>query len=151
MINFHPPLTAFPIAFICLVTVLELLNISLFKENAGLKFSIKILLVASLFGSIAAFFSGYQASELANQSFQVADEVIQRHHVFGRSLLILNIVLVGIYFIQQSAKFYLKFFKICYYCLLLLNLALVIYTGYLGGQLVFSHGAGVKLNHENSN
>lgn len=140
-LNLHPPLTAFPLALIVLVVALEIY--SWFRGEDWRK-PIEFVLVLTVVAVAAAFFSGYQASDGADQTFLVPDEPISRHHTAGRFLLFLIVPCAALRFVATRARFNARGFTVAYGVVLAICLGLVIYTGYLGGELVFIHGAGVS-------
>lgn len=139
-LNLHPPLTAFPLVLIVLVVVLELYARVRGKDWRG---PIEFIVVAMVVAVLAAFFSGYPASEGADQTFLVPDEAISRHHTVGRFLLFLSLPCAALRFVATRARYNKRVFEIAYGIVLAVCLGLVVYTGYLGGELVFKHGAGV--------
>lgn len=100
-------------------------------------------LVAGAVSVILAFFSGYSASEYADQTFQVSDDLIGLHHTMGRLLLFMVLPSVALKILSSRAQFGRGAFRGFYLGVLIMCVGLVIYTGYLGGQLVFGYGAGV--------
>jgi uncharacterized membrane protein len=101
------------------------------------------LLAFAILGVTAAFFSGYQANELANQTFKVDDAAISLHHSLGRWLLLLAIPLGGLGITAEIATQGKQVFRGLYLFCLFISAGLVLVTGYMGGELVFKHGAGV--------
>ena len=94
--------------------------------------------------TLLAFLSGYQAKEIASQTFQVSDDLILVHHYWGRALLFCVVPCLAFhFFMQRSGNLVARYL---YLLSLALITAIAIYAGYLGGELVFSHGAGVKVN-----
>lgn len=143
MYNFHPVLTSFPFALLSCVLVAELLVLFWPKPFAGI--ATLWVLVCSILGTLAAFFSGYQASDLANASFVVSDSLIENHHSWGRLLLFAIFPCLALKYAAVNAKYSRNFFKASYLVLLVTCWLLALYTGYLGGNLVFKHGAGVRV------
>lgn len=141
-INYHPPLTAFPFALICIVAILEIL--SLFSNSELFRKAIFVNLCATLLSVIAAFFSGYQADSLFITDDAELRSRIAFHHNIGRLLLFSVIACVAFYYASIRASYNKTFFSFAYYFLLFLCFCLVLYTGYLGGELVFIHGVGVR-------
>ncbi|RMG43703.1 MAG: hypothetical protein D6719_03190 [Candidatus Dadabacteria bacterium] len=139
--NLHPPLVAFPLSFITLLFLLEWY--SLISPAKDYRQVTKILLTAVLVFTLFAFFSGYQASEVADMSFKVPDDAIDVHHQSGKLLLFATIPMTLMGLLKGKVKYNQKIFMVTYFLLLTLCQVLVLYTGYLGGQLVFRHGAGV--------
>ncbi|RIL05620.1 MAG: hypothetical protein DCC75_11520, partial [Proteobacteria bacterium] len=91
----------------------------------------------------AAFISGYQGSELANQTFVISQDYIDQHHSWGRLLLFAIFPCVALKLCSEWATHNRSIFKAFYYSFLLICLGLALRTGFLGGELVFKHGAGV--------
>ncbi len=137
----HPPLTAFPLVLLCAVATLELID--LLQNNSRSETAARVLLVFYAVAILAAFFSGYGAGEGASQTFQIKDEAISVHHSVGRILLFLSLPLLGFKFASGTASTMGRVFGVLYGICLVLCIALAMYTGYLGGKLVFEHGAGV--------
>ena len=140
--NLHPPLAAFPLALLVVVGLLEIVQLIRPRINFGLV--IRVNLILAVVGTVAAFFSGYQASDLANQTFQVADDVIAEHHLWGRLLLFVIVPCATLQILATVAQHGRNWFRCAYYISLIAAIALVLRTGWLGGDLVFQHGAGVR-------
>jgi len=139
-INLHPPLTAFPLALLVLVVALEIYSRC---RGADWRKPIEFVLVLMVIAVVAAFFSGYQASDGADRTFLVPDEAISRHHTIGRFLLFLSVPCAALRFVATRARYNARGFDAAYGIVLVICLGLVVYAGYLGGELVFKHGAGV--------
>lgn len=137
----HPPLVAFPLVLIVITLFCELAFLVsaqiIFKQVA------KGSLVAALVFAILAYITGHQASEVASRSFVVPDEVIGHHFLIAKISLIVLVPTVALKFISDSAKYSAALFLWLYRMFLIFTCALFIYTGWLGGQLVFKYGAGV--------
>lgn len=146
MIDLHPPLSAMPLGLIVLAALLE--AYCLLRPSAMLAYAAGVNLVAAAIFSLAAFFSGYGAAESANRSFQISNEVISQHHSFGRLLLFAIIPCAALKVISTAASHGKATFRGIYLLFLAISVGLVLYTGYLGGRLVFIHGAGVSASME---
>jgi len=135
-------LAAFPLVLVCLAFAAELLLF--FKACPNLASCRSTFLWLAMAAVSAAFFSGYQANDLANQTFIVPDEAIAQHHNLGRILLfcIIPCALLGIF--SDKAQHARQAFRAAYLILLSVCLVLVLCTGYLGGKLVFNYGAAVS-------
>jgi len=140
--NFHPPLAAFPFALIVTVFILEIVNF--FIGSTQLKSVIRVNLYIAGVAVVAAFFSGYQANELADATFKVADELIEAHHEVGRLVMFSTLACAIFVALKDRAVHAVSFFRASYYILLLVSVVLVACTGYLGAELVFKHGAAVS-------
>jgi uncharacterized membrane protein len=141
VIALHPPFSSFPLALIVVAALLEISRC--FVKRDWIESCISVCVALGAFFVACAFFSGYSASEHADATFAVPDEVIGLHHTFGRFLLFAMIPCVALRFISLTATHGKLGFSIAYRVILSLCVALVLYTGYLGGRLVFEYGAGV--------
>ncbi len=146
MVNLHPPFSSFPVALVIITAFLEVWF--LLRPRQELQFASAITLAASLLAVVVAFITGYWASETASQTFEIPPETIELHHLFGKLLLFAMVPCVGLKFVLQRARFHIPWFRGMYLGLLLVNVALVILSGYYGGELVFRYGAGVTATHE---
>jgi uncharacterized membrane protein len=138
--NIHPFLSSFPVALIITAFVLEFF--SLFKGTEKWRNVIFINLLFAAVFTLLAFLSGYQAKEIANQTFQVSEDLILVHHYWGRALLFAIVPCLAFHFFMQRSGHVAA--RYLYLLSLALITAIALYAGYLGGELVFSHGAGVK-------
>ena len=109
-----------------------------------------LLLLALAVFTPLTFLSGYFAASDAEQTFVVAPEVIETHRAFGRLLIIF---LVPTFLTAALSRTALSSgnpaaskLNGVYLLFLTATLAIAAYTGYLGGSLVFEHGAGVRAN-----
>lgn len=139
--HIHPSLAAFPFALITAACLLE--GLTVFYAPFGLRSTIKINLILAAVFVIFAFFSGYLAEESASVTFKIDHEKIEFHHLIGRLLLFAIIPCAALCCISDIATGHRVVLRGAYLVLLLLCLSLVLYTGYLGAELVFRQGAGV--------
>ncbi len=140
MFHLHPALSTFPPVLLLIAGALELAAL---VGVAELRRTIRLLLWLAVPGVLAAFFSGYQASDSANQTFVIADQAIGAHHNLGRLLAFAIIPCAALEWVATSARHAKAFFEWLYRAVLMTCVGLVISTAYLGGELVFRHGAGV--------
>lgn len=139
--HLHAALTVFPAALFPIALCLE--GCLALREKRELRFAQSLLLFIATCFVIAAFLSGYIASDRADRFFEVPDEPISLHHSFGRLLLFSSIPLIGLMWIASRARHAVGLFRWLFRALLLLCAFLSAYTGYLGGELVQRFGAGV--------
>lgn len=151
--NIHPPLSSFPFV---LLTVTILFEIATLLQNSGkIKAEIRLivcaryLLCAATIGTVITFLSGYWGEDFANQTFTVAEDLIKTHHNYGRLLLFCMVGCLAAKFAADFAKYHITLFRSVYWFLLVFCFSLSVYTGYLGGELVFEHGAGVAVQSIN--
>ncbi|MEO0144331.1 MAG: DUF2231 domain-containing protein [candidate division WOR-3 bacterium] len=144
----HPFIVHFAIAFVITGVVLDILGFLLKKDslkNAG--FWLVILSVPVIW---LANFSGHQAEELAEKTLEITggESILEQHEKIGTLLsylvTILGLVRLGIYLKPTNIIFILL-----YVILGLSSLGVTLYTGRLGGILVYDYGAGVKIKIEN--
>lgn len=146
-INFHPPLSAFPVALIILVAILEMVAALMKKKEVvfqAIHHAINVNLAFAGVFVTAAFFSGYQAMESAGILDTARQELVARHHNFGRILLFLIIGTCFLKVVALKARRNSRLFYLLYCIALSLSVTLVICSGFTGGSLVFEHGIGVK-------
>lgn len=104
-------------------------------------------LLAAVVMTAGAFLTGYHASDHADQSFAIPDQQISRHHLFGRLLLFTVVPLLVLKACALRASYARRVFRGAYLTLLALVFALAVATSHLGGELVFTYGAGVAAKH----
>lgn len=139
--HLHAMLVHFPIALLFTAFLFELISF-ISKREFFKHITISLVVLAAL-GAIAAYLSGDEAGEgIENGPFKIPMDL---HEDAALITLLLSIVLavykLGSYFFEYS------FFKMKAISLVLFIalVSSVSYTAYLGGQLVYKHGAGVQL------
>jgi uncharacterized membrane protein len=142
MIALHPPISGSPLAFLCLLVTLELLQLS--SRGQSLRSFKGVAVISVLLACVASFLSGYQAVSDLGEIPELTDSLISKHHGFGKILLINAVVLATSYWTARVATHGKRFFGFIYYALLASQVVLTVWTGYLGGDLVFDHGLGVR-------
>lgn len=144
--NFHPPLASFPVALLSVIFFLEILLISRLFSRWGsvLRHTVTVNIILATIAVIATFFSGYRAMDLAILETSRLQDAVAYHQNLGRLLLFSMLACFAFYVISHKAQYLKNFFWMGYYLLLLLCMMLVIFTGYIGGDLVFTHAVGVR-------
>ncbi len=131
----------FPVALVLVAFVSELIGYILNKPFY-LKASFYILILAGL-GAIAAYITGDAAGDgMDGGSLQRA---LEAHEKSATLTLWLTIAAAGAKIILYFVKNEMRWLKILAFALLFAAAGSVARTGYLGGQLVFKHAAGVEL------
>ena len=138
----HPPLVSFPFVLLFVALVLELCI--LVRKHIVSQYLIFSFLIVALVLALVSYFSGHEASKLVNQTFQIDDSLVGRHFLFAKLSLFALVPTVIFKYISIAAEFNRSVFKAVYILFLLASLSLVVFTGKLGGELVFDHGAGVR-------
>ena len=143
MINPHPPLTGAPPTLLAISTIAEVLSHVLPDNKAEhcRRVSTYLSILAAVISPIT-YYTGYWGAEYANQSFKVSEDLVANHQAWAKLLLLtLPAMLLFLYLSRSQQKLA---FRLLYLGSLTLATSLVLYTSLLGGQLVFSHGAGVN-------
>ena len=146
--NPHPPLTGLPSALLLFVVVAECLAAlardeqrqKVFTACAGIGLWMCVL-IAPL-----TYFSGYWGADIASapdSAFTVPEEVINRHEAFGRFFLFLLVVTCLLRLVASKAVASRRALFWAYGVMLTMSFAVLVFTSFLGGDLVFSYGAGV--------
>ncbi|HOY11893.1 MAG TPA: hypothetical protein PLY70_02085 [Saprospiraceae bacterium] len=139
--HLHAMVVHFPIALLIVGFCFEV--VSLFFKKEFLQKNAFFLLLLGTFGAIAAYLAGNTAGAgLEEGSLYTA---MALHEQSATISLLFAMIATLVY----STIFYFKFHKRWLKVIAVLLFAGVIgsisRTGYLGGQLVFKHGAGVEL------
>tara|TARA_R110001583_G_scaffold48642_3_gene152339 strand:- start:3825 stop:4280 length:456 start_codon:yes stop_codon:yes gene_type:complete len=139
--HLHAIIIHFPIALLIVGFLSEI--ISFFIKKDFFKTAAFYLLILGALGTITAYITGGYAGEGIEEGPLLEPMNLHKQAAF----LILWGSIITVLF--KSAVFYFKFHKpwakgIGFLLYMLLVIA-VGRTGYLGGQLVFSHGAGVEI------
>jgi uncharacterized membrane protein len=103
-----------------------------------------VVVTACVVSSIAAFLSGYQASSDLPDLSPALQDALGGHHAWGRMLLIVCIVMAALFWVSRVATHGRALWASLYYFSLSILIALVLWVGHLGGDLVFQHGMGVS-------
>lgn len=151
MLNPHPPLSGFPIVLVCILALLEGIRLRS-KNPAEWQRTLSFVILLLMTFVPLTYFSGYFGADYAHSQFKVPDEAILQHQLWAKSALFVSIGMTLIYVLAYVAepekpavaKQLLSLYRFFLICLLVT----LIRTGFLGGNLVFSHGAGVHVEEE---
>ncbi|MGB3799783.1 MAG: DUF2231 domain-containing protein [Lewinella sp.] len=139
--HLHALVIHFPIALLLAAFLSEL--ISLFSKRQFFRHASYYLLILGMLGAIVAYMSGDYASDGMTDSF--LQEPIEVHEEAATVTLWLAIGTT----LARSAMYYFDYQKAwarwATFALFAVLVGYVARTGYLGGQLVFKHGAGIEL------
>lgn len=137
--HLHPILVHFPIALIFAAVFTYFLG-SLLKSDEFLVTAKWTLFLGTL-GAVAAVGSGFLAEEAVSMTGEVS-EIFEWHERMAFVTLLLALTacawgfLAKVYFPGKGKKAFFLLLVILGFCLMM--------TGYLGGQLVYTHGVGVQ-------
>lgn len=146
MFNPHPPLTGFPIVITTLFILVELY--SLFKNRVLKPLSVFLLSSLVVF-SVSTFISGYFGFDYANTIKDTPENLVDRHQSFAKVHLILLVIMIIFYSLKEFYNLKNKLFISSYFLTIIIFAINIYYVGFLGGQLVFKHGAGVAVTNPN--
>lgn len=139
--HLHAMIVHFPVALILVAFLSELIGLIL-KKEFYLQASLYILVLAAL-AAIAAYLTGDAAGEgMDGGSLQRA---LGSHEEAATFTLWLTIAAAGAKIALYLVKKEMRWLKVLTFALLLAAAGSVARTGYLGGELVFKHAAGVEL------
>jgi len=140
--HLHAMAIHFPIALLCIGFLSAV--ISLFFRKDFFSQAAFYLLVLGALGSIAAYLSGNAAGEGIEEG--ALGKAVELHEQAATISLWLTILTAAFYlflFIRKNTKTWAKFLGILLFAGTVVSIAR---TGYLGGQLVYKHGAGIELS-----
>jgi len=143
--HLHAMIVHFPVALVIVAFVSELASIIL-KRRFYQQVSLYLLILAAA-GAIAAFISGDAAGN--GMDGGALKQALEAHEESAIVTLLLTIAAAGVKIWSALYKKEMRWVQIVAFVLLLAAAGSVARTGYLGGQLVFKHAAGVELGFGN--
>jgi uncharacterized membrane protein len=139
--HLHAMVIHFPIALLIAGFFSEL--ISLFSSKQFFKNASFYLLILGTIGAIIAYISGSYAGD------GMTDGILQDPMELHEDAALVTLFLAIITTLSRAAMYYFKYQKAwaqwASFFLFAILIGYVARTGYLGGQLVFKHGAGIEL------
>lgn len=139
--HLHAMAVHFPIALLLTGFLSELL--SLFFKKPFFKQAAFFLLLTGSIGTIVSYLAGNAAGEgMEEGSLGTA---IALHEQAATIALWLTIITAVVYLLIYFFKYQKSWARILGVLLFAVMIAAIARTGYLGGQLVYKHGAGVEL------
>ncbi len=146
--NLHPMIVHFPVALIIIGFIFDIAGITAKKEffhKAGF-----YLLLLGTAGVIAAYFSGEAAEEFVNETgaLETTLELHEEAALFTLWIVTAASLIRAGYVLIKKQLPVLKWISIVLFAV---GAAFVARTGYYGGELVYTHAAGVQLNPDQKN
>jgi uncharacterized membrane protein len=139
--HLHAMLVHFPIALIMVGFLSEI--ISLFYRTDFFRQTALYLLILGTLGTIASYLAGKAAGDGMDEgSLGTAMEQHQQAATYALWLTIATAILYLAVFFFQNKKSWVRVVSVLLFALVIVAIGR---TGYLGGQLVFKHGAGIEL------
>jgi uncharacterized membrane protein len=139
--HLHAMIVHFPVALVLVAFLSELIGLILKKQFYS-QASLYILILAGL-GAIAAYLTGDAAGDGMDGGSLL--KALEAHEEAATFTLWLTIAAAGAKIALYLVKKEMRWLKVMAFVLLLTASGSVALTGYLGGQLVFKHAAGVEL------
>lgn len=144
MVALHPPVSGMPLAFIVMLTCVELSRIRAARRES-LRVTRGVVIVAVVVSTVAAFLSGYQASSPLGDLSTEVQSALGTHHAYGRLLLINSLLMGAFALLESRAKHGRGVLFLLYLVTLFAQIGITLLVGYLGGGLVFTHRLGVSV------
>ncbi len=139
--HLHAMAVHFPIALLLVGFLFEV--ISFFYKKDFFKFSAFYLLLLGTIGTIVSYFAGEAAGDGMEEG--TLGKAIELHEQAATIALWLTIITALVYTIIHLLKYRKGWLRIIAVILFAGVIGSIARTGYLGGQLVYKHGAGVEL------
>lgn len=139
--HLHAMAVHFPIALLIIGFLAEV--ISLFIQKKFFKQAAFYLLITGTFGTVATYLSGNAAGQGMEEG--TLGKAIELHEQAATIALWLTIFTAVFYVVVFFLKYSKNWVRIAGIILFASVVGAIARTGYLGGQLVYKHGAGVEL------
>jgi len=142
---FHPQIVHAPIVLIIFSAFFAL--IGKLMDRDWLRKTSVLLLVFGFLGAFVAVQSGKPAHRVPEHQQGVPEEAIDTHEMLGeRTMYLAGLALIALFAASRLKGGTAAAVGALALILQLLAAGCVAYTGYLGGKLVFDHGANVKVD-----
>jgi len=142
--QFHPKIIHFPIAFLLVYLLLELLG-AIFKKEFFSK-SAHLFLLFGVLGALAAVLTGNQAENAYEGWNKTTSAILDIHSMYANiTLWFFTALLVLRTFLVLRKKFN-NLFKYIFCILAIVGAYFIYQTGEHGGQMVFQHGVGTPFH-----
>jgi uncharacterized membrane protein len=139
--HLHAMVIHFPIALLIIGFLSEIIGVFI-KKSFFSQAAFYLLLIGTL-GTITSYLSGNAAGEGIEEG--ALGKAIELHEQAATIALWLTIVTALVYLAIYFLNFSKKWSHIASILLFAATIGAIASTGYLGGQLVYKHGAGVEL------
>lgn len=139
--HLHAMVVHFPIALLLVAFLSEIISI-IFKKPFFQQMGFYLLILGTI-GTIASYLAGNAAGEGIEEG--PLEKVMELHEQAGTIALWLTVFTAVIYLLINFLKYKKSWARIVSILLFAGVISAIARTGYLGGQLVYQHGAGVQL------
>ncbi len=141
MTTIHPIFVHFPIALLLTATLISVLAVLFKSKREELKIVLYWILILGAISVLAALFSGLYEDERVVHD-EAIHKIMEVHKLLG-FIITTVFVLITIWFIIRKRKIRLR--ELTVMTLLLIGTSgVLVYSAYLGGEMVYEQGAGVK-------
>ncbi len=140
---YHPMFVHFPIALLIAAGLFTILALFVNKE-AFLKTAFWMLVSGSL-GSIAAVITGHMSEEKIKMTPAIHN-ILEIHETIGFIIMVSSILLVIWFIVRRADLNKLEHSLIAF--IFVIVAGLLSYQGFLGGEMVYAHGAAVNLRQK---
>ncbi|MCL4550335.1 MAG: hypothetical protein M1495_17415 [Bacteroidetes bacterium] len=141
--HLHPMIVHFPIALIIVGFLAELLSFFIKKEFFST--AAFYLLILGTLGVVAAYFTGQYAGDGITEVGALKQALETHEEAAELTLWVMVVAAVSRISIVLLKKYH-GAFKSLAFILFLLGVVAIARTGFYGGELVYKHAAGVKIN-----
>lgn len=142
---FHPQIVHTPVALLVFSAFFAL--VGRIMDRDWLKKTSVLLLVFGFLGAFLAVQSGKPAHRVPEHQQGVPEQAIDTHEMLGeRTMYLAGLALVALFIASRLKGGAAAAVGALGLILQLLAAGCVAYTGYLGGKLVYDHGANVKVD-----
>lgn len=138
-IPLHPAIVHFPIAIFVIIGLLGI--ISIFTETVFLKKTIFWLYILGILSALAAIISGLLAEESLVHN-EAIHELLEKHETNAFIISGFFLILFVWYWIRKKIERKVEY--IIWVLLIIVGTGFLAYQNYLGGEMVYGHGAAVK-------
>ena len=138
----HPKIVHFPIAFLCVYLLLEIIGAILKKEFFSK--AAHLFLFFGVLGALAATFTGDQAVDAFEGWNKTSDAVLKQHHNFATITTWFFAALLVLRTIAVLRKKFTPMFKYGFVILAIIGTYFIVWTGEMGGKMVYTHGVGTE-------
>lgn len=139
-LNVHPMLVHFPIAFLSIFFVLDILGAATKRE--GLRRAAAVMLYCGAAGAILSAAAGLYAENVVAHG-QTVHDIMEWHRRFGLTTACLALALSAWRMLAKSLAFS-QMAQALYFALATLMTASMIFGADLGGLMVYGHGVAVQ-------
>lgn len=142
--QFHPKIIHFPIAFLLVYLLLEVIG-AIFKKEFFSK-TAHLFLLFGVLGALAAVLTGNQAEDAFEGWNKTTSAILEVHKTYATITLWYFAALLVLRTFLVLRKKFNNFFRYIFCILAIIGAYFVFQTGDHGGEMVFHHGVGTQFH-----